>query len=158
MCLAIGGVVSGEVPSTAEPPYASPELFSLGGSPNFTALAAEGLVTCDAEKLLSNSVIDATGDPAARMYTSFIENCPGIMEEFGKPESNLNYECSDACIDWLTTYGACRATDLREVRLCHSCITSDQILEDAPLHTIAERAVFHVCEVNRSTNVCMRHS
>jgi hypothetical protein len=114
-CAAVGGVVSGEAPSTAKSPYTTPDMYSVGGSPNFTALAAEGLVSCDEGTLFNNSVVGAAGDPAEKVSASFAENCPGVLEITRQPGEMLNYNCSNACRDWLINYGACSATDYRQV-------------------------------------------
>jgi hypothetical protein len=115
-CAALGGIVSGEAPSTAKPPYTTPEMCSVGGSPNFTALAAESLVSCDEGALYNNSVVGAAGAPAEQVAASFVDSCPGVFEILSNPNEILKYNCSAACRDWLINYGACSATDLQRVR------------------------------------------
>jgi hypothetical protein len=119
-CAAIGGIVSGVTPSTAKAPYTTPDLYPLGGAANYTALAAEGLITCEPDTVFNNSLVSPTGDPSQRLLASFSESCPdlfGVAPQFGvsTPEDNLMYVCSATCIDWLINYGVCSATDLQEV-------------------------------------------
>jgi hypothetical protein len=92
-------------------------MYSVGGSPNFTALAAEGLVSCDEGTLFNNSVVGAAGAPAEQLFASFAESCQGILEITQKPDEMLKYNCSTACRDWMINYGACSATDYRQVHL-----------------------------------------
>jgi hypothetical protein len=107
--------VSGEPPSTAQSPYTTPAMYSIGGAPNFTELAAEGSISCQQDAVFNNSRVGPAGDPAERVLVSFGENCPGLLEGVQSPERNLKYVCGAACVDWLINFGACQATDLQEV-------------------------------------------
>jgi hypothetical protein len=114
-CVAVGAVVSGEPPATAQSPYTTPDMYSVGGAPNFTALADEGSIRCRQDAVYNNSRVGPAGDPSERVLASFGESCPGVLEGVRSPELNLKYECGAACVDWLINYGACQATDLRQV-------------------------------------------
>lgn len=130
-CLSIGRIVSGDVPNTATLPYRGPELYTLGGAPNYAAIAVDGLVTCDTEAVSANSLVGSTGDPMERIFAAFSEQCPGLLNMQGdgdpiEPQALLVYECSQKCVDWMINFGVCAATDLQEVRcskllMKHAC-------------------------------------
>ena len=118
-CLAPGRIVSGEAPSATKAPYTIPDLYSIGGAPNFTAVAADGLATCDAATVFNNSLVGPSGPPDQRLLASFSESCPDIFTEsnsgFLSPNDSLKYNCSDACVAWMINYGVCLATELEQV-------------------------------------------
>jgi hypothetical protein len=107
-CLSLGRIVSGDVPSAAAQPYRAPDLYNISGTANYTAVAAEGLASCDIDLVYENSVVGAAGDPAERTFAAFVEKCPGLFNETGAtPQVKLSYECSAECVDWLINYGVC---------------------------------------------------
>jgi hypothetical protein len=122
-CVTISRSVSGEPPATGTPPYHTPELYPVSGTPNFTAVAQDGLASCNATEVFENSVIGPTGPLFERVVASFIEACPGTLDTEAEgtgglmtPQEALKYECSDSCVDWLINFGVCIATDLKAVR------------------------------------------
>jgi hypothetical protein len=123
VCEAIGAVVSGNAPATAQAPYTTTELYSAGGATNFTALVEEGLIKCKPTVVFNNSVVGPAGFPLERVQAAFTENCPDLLDDDYSvtPENNLVYECNATCIDWLINFEACRLSDLAEVRvrLCY---------------------------------------
>ena len=138
----MGRIVSGDIPDNTTS-LRSSEFHTLGGSPNYTAIATEGLATCDADAVFSNSVVGPSGDPVDRMFVSFSEQCEGVLvlafgdyeddadadEDYDEdydgdglnPQNAAAYECSEECVDWLINYGVCAVTDLKEVRFVSFC-------------------------------------
>lgn len=170
-CAAIARVVSGDPPATAKAPYYTPDLYPVGGSPNFAAVATDGLANCTVESLYQNSQIGPTGDPSERLYASFGEACEGILGEdglVGSPEVALKYNCTNNCVEWLINYGVCGATDLKQVRIIvvylalHLCGFADSVecesnmgfaLRNAAENKCDELIFFMLFPENKSVNL-----
>jgi hypothetical protein len=117
-CLSLGRIVSGDVPSAAAQPYRAPDFYNISGTANYTAVAAEGLASCDIDLVYENSVVGDSGDPAERTFAAFVEKCPGLFNETAAtPQVKLSYECSAECVDWLINYGVC-GPSLKNAPVC----------------------------------------
>lgn len=125
--------MSGDVPDGVTTPYQNPNLYPLGGSPNYTAVLEQELATCNTEAVFNNSLMGPSGNPEERMFVSFSEACPGLLDleggddsgqesddatagdNFYTPASRLAYNCSDACVDWMINFGVCTVSELKPV-------------------------------------------
>jgi hypothetical protein len=117
-CGVNGRTHSGKVADDKPGPYTSDDLYKPGSSPNYTAIAADGLAKCDLKKLYQPEVLNATAPDIDRLFASFSEVCPGLLIQTGlgviEPEDAAVYECPVACRDWLLNYGVCSATEWKE--------------------------------------------
>ena len=116
-CLTISRAVSGVVPATANPPYRTPDLYPVAGATNYTAVAEDGLATCNATALFDNSLVGTTGPILEQVLAAYTEACPDTLSEQGpvSPQAALKYECGEPCTDWLINFGVCISTDLKAV-------------------------------------------
>ena len=121
-CLTISRAVSGDVPADLEPPYRAPDLYPIAGATNFTAVAEDGLASCNATAIFENSLVGPTGPILEQVVAAYTEACPdtlapatGPLPGVLSPQDALEYECSEACVEWLINFGVCISTDLKAV-------------------------------------------
>ena len=116
-CLTISRAVSGDVPASATVPFRTTDLYPVAGATNYTAVAEDGLASCNASDVFANSLVGATGPILEQVLASFNEACPGTLSEEGllTPQEALEYECSEPCVDWMINFGVCITTELKQV-------------------------------------------
>ena len=117
VCPTISRAVSGAVPASATAPIRTTDLYPVAGATNYTAVAEDGLASCNVSDVFANSLVGATGPILQQVMASFKEACPGTLSEQGllTPQEALQYECSVPCVDWLINFGVCISTDLKQV-------------------------------------------